>query len=410
MSKKTRAFALLLAAAALLMSLGALSASAAGDVYFTAIGDSLLPLKDETMPFVRSEKYYLPYTVFSDNALGISYVRDVSRYTLTLSDDTKSITFDSLRGYAYDEENRYEAKLAGASGTIFVPIEFVCEYFGLDFQVLDTKPVSILRVADSDSKSAADFRGGVSASLAQKYLDYRMGTTTSPSPSTPPTSGPGVTPTPTPTPTPPPEPVTVCITFDDGPNKYTEQILDTLDDYNMHAAFFLTGSLIDDPARQDTVRRIAGSGHTVGVHSYSHVPEEMYTSPEALTAELERTNEALRRVTGERTRLFRFPYGSNYKDITAEMRDAVIDAGYRYWDWTIDAKDYEQPTARALAESVISDLEGAEPGSNAVILMHDTAITADALPAILEHIENGNYKVELIRLTASPMNFFADER
>ncbi len=136
----------------------------------------------------------------------------------------------------------------------------------------------------------------------------------------------------------------------------------------------------------------------------------MYRSAGALLGELEAANDALQAAAGRRTRLFRFPYGSADPMVTEELRDAVIGAGYRYWDWTIDARDYDQPSADALAESVIRDLDQAAAGSRAVVLMHDTATTAAALPRILEHIQNGNFRVRTVKLTEDPINFYNDER
>ncbi len=418
MSGKMRVVAIILACGVLLGIFGALGAAAEGNVYFTAAADELRPLSDDTMPFVRSGEYYLPYTIFSEKSLGISYSRDLSKYTLTLSDGSKTLVFDSLRGYAYDEQQRYDERLAARNGTVYLPIEFVCDYFGLDFQVIATKPVPILRVAGSGSMSQSEFRQKVEVGLAQLYLEYQTAGEDDPSPSATGSTAPSPTPSggevdssPEPTPEQPEEePVTVYLTFDDGPNVHTTDILNVLDDYDVKAAFFLTGSLLESEDRQDIVRRIVGSGHTVGIHAYSHVPEQMYASVESLTGELERANEALRAITGERTRLFRFPYGSRYTAVTKNMREAVIGAGYRYWDWTVDAEDYTQPSAAALASQVISGLRAAKPGSTAVVLMHDTGYTAQALETILDYIEAGNFVIETIQVTTDPINFGGDLR
>ncbi|MBR1738287.1 MAG: polysaccharide deacetylase family protein [Firmicutes bacterium] len=66
----------------------------------------------------------------------------------------------------------------------------------------------------------------------------------------------------------------IYLTFDEGyENGYTEQILDTLKEKNVPAAFFVTGYFLDQ--RPDLVKRMVDEGHIVGSHSVNH-----YSSPE----------------------------------------------------------------------------------------------------------------------------------
>ena len=60
----------------------------------------------------------------------------------------------------------------------------------------------------------------------------------------------------------------VYLTFDDGPNESSEQILEELQLYNAKATFFL----IDGNIRKypDAVKKMVESGHSVGSHSVSH--------------------------------------------------------------------------------------------------------------------------------------------
>mgnify|MGYP000314612401 CR=1 FL=1 len=100
---KRRIWSILLALA-LSLSLGAplLAARplAAGNVYFTAVNDSLCPLNDSTMPFWSGGNLYLPSSVFSSYDLGLSYVRDTSAQTAILYSSNKVLEFDLARGGA----------------------------------------------------------------------------------------------------------------------------------------------------------------------------------------------------------------------------------------------------------------------------------------------------------------------
>ncbi len=412
--KKSRIAAFILAVLALACALGALGASADGNEYFTVVNDTIKPLDADNMPFVRDGECYMPYTVFADSSLGVYYSYNEERYTLTLYNKEYTITFDSPAQVAYDRDQQYKIKLAAnGAGVICVPMTFVCERFGLGFQTIRTHPIETMRVTSRSTTSGDDFWLANREKMVTMYLNY-FSTSTAPSsapssqPSAQPSSAPSSQPRPSTAPSPEPseEPRVVYITFDDGPNKNTAKILDTLAEHDMKATFFLTGSQIEN--NRDTVRRMEGEGHSIGLHAWSHQPDEMYASADTLIDEIERANDALDAVVQKRSRLFRFPYGSSYSAVTDRMRDAVIGAGYRYWDWTVDALDYEQPSSQSLAQRVIRGLERSD--STAVILMHDTSTTADALPRILDYIESNNFIVRTITIGEMPHNFYGDVR
>src|SRR5829696_9075506 len=61
---------------------------------------------------------------------------------------------------------------------------------------------------------------------------------------------------------------TVALTFDDGPDKFTSQVLDILRDKQVRATFFVVGQMVTE--RPDLLREIVNSGHLVGNHTWSH--------------------------------------------------------------------------------------------------------------------------------------------
>lgn len=61
----------------------------------------------------------------------------------------------------------------------------------------------------------------------------------------------------------------VYLTFDDGPSEQTEHILDILAEKDVKATFFVVGQ--DDETGLARLREIAAQGHTLGMHTYSHV-------------------------------------------------------------------------------------------------------------------------------------------
>src|SRR5215469_2514808 len=61
---------------------------------------------------------------------------------------------------------------------------------------------------------------------------------------------------------------TIALTFDDGPNKYTSEVLDSLKDLNVKATFFIVGRMAH--ANPDILARIADEGHLLANHSATH--------------------------------------------------------------------------------------------------------------------------------------------
>ena len=61
----------------------------------------------------------------------------------------------------------------------------------------------------------------------------------------------------------------IALTFDDGPHpKYTMEILEILEEYDIPATFFFVGENVS--YYQDTAREVAKRGHEIGNHTYSH--------------------------------------------------------------------------------------------------------------------------------------------
>ena len=61
---------------------------------------------------------------------------------------------------------------------------------------------------------------------------------------------------------------TVALTFDDGPDKFTSQVLDILQEKQVRATFFVVGQMVAH--RPNLLREIVDSGHLVGNHTWSH--------------------------------------------------------------------------------------------------------------------------------------------
>lgn len=153
----------------------------------------------------------------------------------------------------------------------------------------------------------------------------------------------------------------VALTFDDGPNPpYTDRILDTLKAENVRATFFLVGRAT--LAYPQTVRRMVREGNAVGNHTWDH-PHLIMQSRSQIRAELERTQDAIFKVTGERTHLMRPPFGIRDFRVIAEAHKL----GYDVVMWSVPLpNDWEQPGDATIAKRVISKV-----ADGSIIVLHD---------------------------------------
>jgi peptidoglycan/xylan/chitin deacetylase (PgdA/CDA1 family) len=183
---------------------------------------------------------------------------------------------------------------------------------------------------------------------------------------------------------------TIYLTFDDGPGKYTEQLLDVLAKYNVKVTFFVVGT--DHP---QIMARIAKEGHSIGVHSYSHRLKEIYKSEEEFFADVEEMQTLIEEHTGKRTNLLRFPGGSSnsfsrYNEgIMTRLSEEVTKRGYVYFDWNVDSLDASGATT---AEEVFENVKiGVEEKEISVVLQHDIKdFSVEAVEMIIQWgLENG---------------------
>ena len=181
----------------------------------------------------------------------------------------------------------------------------------------------------------------------------------------------------------------VYLTFDDGPSIYTEELLDVLKRYNVKATFFVTGM---NPQYDEYLQKILDDGHSLGIHTYSHVYSEIYDSLDSFQEDFNKMRDYIYQNTGEDIKLYRFPGGSANNVVSAETREEILDwleeEGIIYFDWNVYSGDAESQllTAEKIAENCI---EGVKRCNTAIVLLHDAGgkkSTIEALPLIIEGI------------------------
>ncbi len=183
----------------------------------------------------------------------------------------------------------------------------------------------------------------------------------------------------------------VALTFDAGSDTgFAGEILDVLDRNGVPATFGITGRWA--AANPDLVRRMAAAGHVVMNHTYDHrsftgtSARPALLSPEERRADVERTDDVIRALTGRTTRpWFRPPYG----DYDASVNAVVGALGYRFNVlWTVDSLGWQGLSPAAITTRC---LERTVPG--AILLFHVGAASHDAaaLPAIITGLRQSGY-------------------
>lgn len=179
----------------------------------------------------------------------------------------------------------------------------------------------------------------------------------------------------------------VYLTFDDGPSRNTDRILDVLKENRVKATFFTVGKENYD----DEYKRIVAEGHTIGMHSYSHDYGLIYSSVEAFDKDFNKISDHIENITGVKPTLYRFPGGSSntVSDIPMEMFIRYLnDRNIIYYDWNALAGDAEgkEISADDMIDRIIQDVKKYDVS---VVLLHDTNVldtTVDMLPELIKRL------------------------
>ena len=117
----------------------------------------------------------------------------------------------------------------------------------------------------------------------------------------------------------------VAITFDDGPDaKTTELLLDGLKARKVRATFFVIGEKAEQ--NPELICRMSDEGHLIGNHTYSHVQLNMLSSSQACS-QVKAANDVIKEITGQEVIYLRPPYGEwDHKKDCPQNMIAV------YWD------------------------------------------------------------------------------
>lgn len=181
----------------------------------------------------------------------------------------------------------------------------------------------------------------------------------------------------------------VFLTFDDGPNDNTNQVLDILKTYDVKATFFTNRH--DGDVAEAAYRRIVNEGHTLGNHTSSH-NYDLYGNPDAFYSDVQSLDRYQRQVTGldETSHIFRFPGGSANANETCVS--GMLKRGWNYADWNVSSGDGggDPPDADGVTQNIVN---GCHEHAVSVVLCHaeSKAGTLAALPTVIKALQAEGY-------------------
>ncbi len=184
----------------------------------------------------------------------------------------------------------------------------------------------------------------------------------------------------------------VAITFDDGPLEgATEAILDVLKSHNVCATFFVIGEQCE--RWPGIVERMAGDGHIVANHTWSHSRYSMFRGPWYWRREIERTDAVIKSIIGKTPTWFRPPMGVR----TPINMGVLRRTNHACIMWTRRAMDGVETTADRIVDRLSQDLS-----DGSVLLLHDgrerasrrdPRPTIEALPRVIQMIQERGLRV-----------------
>lgn len=368
----------LFCAAVLLLSVSTAHAINAGDVYFTAVNDWLVPLSPDTMPTWVGGRLYVPASTFDSSVTGVDlgfYFRQ-SNNNVTLYTLRQMLVFDLNRGIAYDQHSgeSLPAKAVNRNGRIYLPVEVVCDFFQLEDSYNYTQYGYLVRIKTSAARlSDARFidAGAIPMSTALEELLRSQQPSDTPDPPQPVTPGPAQPPEPDDTTKPQTQ---AYLAFRCENAQGLQDILDLLSDSSTPAIFFFNPAQLAE--QDDLIRRVVGSGHNIGLLAQGNTATESrlsLTEGNRLLASIART-------------------AATAAMAPADQHEALKEDGWACWRETVNAipKTGERPAGYTQR---ITAAMGSR--RTARLTLDDSTATARMLPSLLRQLEEANRRVLL---------------
>jgi probable sporulation protein (polysaccharide deacetylase family) len=172
--------------------------------------------------------------------------------------------------------------------------------------------------------------------------------------------------------------------------EYIPAMLDIFRKEGVKATFFFDGSWLSK--HHDLARTIVKEGHDIGNHGYHHLDMDRIHIAK-MDQEIADTNQELYKATGKTTRLFAPPSGAWNSKLVQRAQSFHM---YTIL-WTLDTVDWRKPPASVIVQRIVPRAQ-----NGAMVLMHPTASTVDALRSMIPALKGKGYQLVTVSELLSP--------
>ncbi|GAX90577.1 polysaccharide deacetylase family protein [Effusibacillus lacus] len=173
--------------------------------------------------------------------------------------------------------------------------------------------------------------------------------------------------------------------------EHLDGILQVLKANKVKATFFLDGSWL--AKNQEVAKRIVAEGHEIGNHAYSH-PNMAALSPDQQKQQIVKTQELIRTELAVDSKWFAPPSGS-YNEMTVRL---AREQGMGTVLWTLDTVDWHKPPKESIINRILPKAR-----NGAMVLMHPTEPTLDALRIMIPELKKKQFKLVTVSELLSPI-------
>lgn len=188
--------------------------------------------------------------------------------------------------------------------------------------------------------------------------------------------------------------VKICyLTFDDGPNNLTLQMVEKLEELDAYGTFFTIGSN-DAPLQAENLRRELMGGHTVANHTFSHAYYgPLYQTFDEFKLQVQLQDQKVFEATGFHTEIFRFPSGSMACYFLDEATAWLEEHNHKWIDWNATGSDSGLESFEVGGEAIAWTVYSTTTKWDiAVVLLHDFNVsTYQGLDIMIPRLRNEGY-------------------
>lgn len=182
----------------------------------------------------------------------------------------------------------------------------------------------------------------------------------------------------------------LALTFDDGPGKYTMDVLNLLEQQKARATFFVLGDNV--PKFPEEIKKMSELSCEIGNHSTSH-PNLKKLDKSQIQYQLQTTEDRIYQIIGKESTLVRPPYGAVNETVRSYIDKPIV-------LWTVDTLDWKYRDTEYIKKYIIENAKDGE-----ILLMHDIhQTTVEAMKEVIPELVEEGYQL----VTVSELKEFRD--